>query len=72
MLFIIRDSLVRMSLTKSELLKGVKQKVPNDRSGVRRAKAVFLGGFHPVTTPDGIDRDGHGEVAEARGCSKIM
>jgi hypothetical protein len=53
-----------MSMTKSEVLRGFKQKVSNDRSGVRRAKAEFSGVFHPAIAPAGSDRVAHGEVAE--------
>ena len=38
--------------------------MPNDRSDVRRAKAVFPGVFHPAIAPAGSDRVAHGEVAE--------
>jgi len=33
--------------------------------GVRSAKAAFLSVFHQAIAPAGIDRIGHGEVAEA-------
>ena len=32
---------------------------------VRRVWVAFLSEFHPATSPAGIDRIGHGEVAEA-------